>query len=394
MTGGSASLRAEFDGLQKRAIAVGAAASVAAIAGAVADPLQFYRSYLVAWLFWLGIGLGSLGIVMLHRMTGGSWGFAIRRLLEAGMRTLPLLAVLFVPIAIGMTRLYPWTDEAAVARDPILQHKAVFLNPTFFLARTAIYFVVWMGSAALMLRLSTRGDRTGDPRHDRRARAWSGPLVAVYGVSMTLAAVDWAMSLEPHWFSTMYGVIFVVGQALSTLAFALVASSWLQRREPFRRWLSADHFHDLGNLTFAFLLLWAYATFSQFLIVWSGDVGEETPWYLARTRGGWQVVALALVLLHFALPFLLLLWRRIKRDTNILPKVALLLIAMRLVDVFWLVGPAFHPEGLSIHWLDLALPVAIGGFWLAFFVHQLKGRPLLSLQDAHLEAMLEQPETR
>jgi hypothetical protein len=306
------------------------------------------------------------------------------------MRTLPLLAVLFVPIAIGMTRLYPWTDEAAVAHDPILQHKAVYLNSSFFLARTAIFFAVWIGSAALMLRLSGRADRTGDSRHDRRARFFSGPLVAVYGVSMTLAAVDWAMSLEPHWFST----IFVVGQALSTLAFALVASSWLQRREPFRRWLSADHFHDLGNLTFAFLLLWAYASFSQFLIIWSGDVGEETPWYLARTRGGWQAVALALVVLHFALPFLLLLWRRIKRDTSVLPYVALLLLAMRFVDLFWLVGPAFHPEGLSVHWLDLVLPVAIGGIWLAFFVHHLKGRPLLSLQDAHLEALLEQPEAR
>jgi hypothetical protein len=390
----TANLRAEFDALQKRAAIVGALASLAGIAGLASDPLQFYRSYLVAWLFWLGIGLGSLAIVMLHRMTGGSWGFAIRRLLESGMRTLPLLAVLFVPIAIGMTRLYPWTDEAAVAHDPILQHKAVYLNSSFFLARTAIFFAVWIGSAALMLRLSGRADRTGDSRHDRRARFFSGPLVAVYGVSMTLAAVDWAMSLEPHWFSTMYGVIFVVGQALSTLAFALVASSWLQRREPFRRWLSADHFHDLGNLTFAFLLLWAYASFSQFLIIWSGDVGEETPWYLARTRGGWQAVALALVVLHFALPFLLLLWRRIKRDTSVLPYVALLLLAMRFVDLFWLVGPAFHPEGLSVHWLDLVLPVAIGGIWLAFFVHHLKGRPLLSLQDAHLEALLEQPEAR
>jgi hypothetical protein len=215
--------------------------------------------------------------------------------------------------------------------------------------------------------------------------------VGVYGVTMTLAAVDWAMSLEPHWFSTMYGVIFVVGQALSTLAFAIVASSWLHKREPFRRWLSADHFHDLGNLMFAFVLLWAYTTFSQFLIIWSGNVSEETPWYLARTRGGWQGAALALALFHFVLPFLLLLWRRIKRNTSVLPWVALLLLAMRFVDVFWLVAPAFHPEGLVVHWLDVVVPIAIGGFWVAFFVQNLKGRPLLSLQDAKLEAMLEQP---
>jgi hypothetical protein len=387
----SGSLRIEFDGLQRRALAVGVVASIAAAAGAVADPVQFYRSYLVAWLFWFGLGLGSLAIVLLHRMTGGSWGFAIRRLLESGMRTLPLLALLFVPIAVGMPRLYPWTDVATVAHDPVLQHKSAYLNAPFFLARTALFFALWIGSAVLMLRLSTKSDRTGDPRHERRARFFSGPLLGIYSVTMTLAAVDWAMSLEPHWFSTMYGVIFVVGQVLSTLAFAIVASSWLHRREPFSRWLSADHFHDLGNLMFAFVLLWAYTSFSQFLIVWSGNIGEETPWYLARTRGGWQSVALALAIFHFAVPFLLLLWRRIKRDTAVLPYVAILLLAMRFVDLFWLVGPSFHPEGLSIHWLDVVLPIALGGLWLAFFVQQLKGRPLLSLQDAQLEAMLEQP---
>jgi uncharacterized membrane protein YciS (DUF1049 family) len=384
-------LRAEFAGLPRRARVVGAVAAIAAIAGGLADPLQFYRSYLVAWLFWIGLGLGSLAIVMLHRMTGGSWGFAIRRLLESGMRTLPLLAILFVPIAIGMNRIYPWTDAAAVASDPLLAHKAPYLNSAFFLARAAIFFAVWIGSAALMLRLSHKSDRTGDARHEKRARLFSGPLVGVYGVTMTLAAIDWAMSLEPHWFSTMYGVIFVVGQVLSTLAFAIVASSWLHRREPFRRWLAADHFHDLGNLMFAFLFLWAYTTFSQFLIIWSGNVAEETPWYLARTRGGWQGAAFALVLFHFALPFLLLLWRRIKRNTSVLPWVALLILAMRFVDVFWLVAPAFHPEGLVVHWLDVVVPIAIGGFWVAYFVQNLKGRPLLSLQDAKLESMLEQP---
>ena len=383
--------RKELDQVERRALLVGAAAAVAAVAGGLADPQQFFRSYLVAWLFWLGLGLGSLAIVMLHRMTGGSWGFAIRRLLESGMRTIPLLALLFVPIAIGMRQLYPWTDEAAVAADLVLLHKSAYLNEKLFLARAALFFLLWIGSAALMLRLSARSDRSGDRKHEKRARLFSGPLVALYGVTMTLAAVDWAMSLEPHWFSTMYGVIFVVGQALSTLAFAIVAASWLGKREPFRRWLAPDHFHDLGNLTFAFLLLWAYTALSQFLIIWSGNLSEETPWYLARTRGGWQAVALSLVLLHFAVPFLLLLWRRIKRDTTLLPYVALLLLAMRYVDVFWLVRPAFRGEGPSVHWLDLAIPVAIGGLWLALFVRGLKGRPLISLQDAHLEAMLEQP---
>ena len=384
-------LRAELDAIRKRALLVGGVASLAAVAGAFVDPLQFHRSYLVAWLFWIGIGLGSLAIVMLHHMTGGSWGFAIRRLLEASMRTLPLLALLFVPIALGIDRVYPWADEAAVAGDLLLQHKQPYLNEPFFLARAIGFFALWIGSAVIMLRLARKTDRTGDKRHEKRARLLSGPLLAIYGITMTFAAIDWGMSLEPHWFSTMYGVIFVVGQALATLAFAIVASSWLGRHDPFKRFLKADHFQDLGNLMFAFVLLWAYTSFSQFLIIWSGNVSEETPWYLARTHGGWQVLALALVVLHFAVPFLLLLWRRIKRDTAVLPFVALLVLAMRYVDVTWLVAPAFHPEGLSLHWLDLAIPVAIGGLWLAFFVHNLKGRPLISLQDANLETMLEQP---
>ena len=389
MTAPLAPLSADLAAIRKRALAIGAVAAVASVAGAIADPVQFYRSYLVAWLFWLGLGLGSLAIVMLHRITGGSWGFAIRRLLESGMRTLPLLALLFVPIAIGMPKLYAWTDAAAVAADPVLAHKAPYLNTTMVLARAVLFFAVWIGSAALLLRFSRKSDRTGDPRHERRARAVSGPLIGLYGVTMTLAAVDWAMSLEPHWFSTMYGVIFVVGQVLSTLAFAIVASAWLRKHAPFDRWISGDHFHDLGNLMFAFLLLWAYAAFSQFLIIWSGNVAEETPWYIARTHGGWGAVALVVVVFHFAVPFLLLLWRRIKRDTSTLPLVALYLLAMRYVDVFWLVQPAFHPGVFALHWLDVAAPVAIGGFWLASFVQGLKGRPLISLQDAQLQDALE-----
>jgi hypothetical protein len=249
------SLRSEFDRIQKRALVVAAVATVAVAAGAFLDPGAFYRSYLLAWLFWIGLGLGSLAIVLLHRMTGGSWGFAVRRLLEAGMRTLPLLALLFLPIAFGASRLYPWADRAVVEHDALLLHKSAYLNLPFFLARAGAFFLLWIGSAWIMLRLSGKTDRTGNPRYEKRARLFSGPLLGIYGVTMTFAAIDWAMSLEPHWFSTMYGVIFVVGQALSTLAFAVVASSWLRQHDPFRRFMAVDHFHDLGNLMFAFVLV-------------------------------------------------------------------------------------------------------------------------------------------
>lgn len=383
-------LRADFDRIQRIALAIGALAAVAVVVLAILDPLQFLRSYLFSYLFWLGLSLGSLAIVMLHHMTGGSWGFAIRRLLEAGMRTLPLMALLFVPCLVSIDRLWPWAAAGAAEHDALLAHKAPYLNVPFFVARVGLYFAIWIGLGAILLRLSAKQDRTGDPGPGRRARTLAGPGLALYGLSMTFAAFDWAMSLEPHWFSTMYGVIFIVGQVLSTLAFSIVAAAWLQRRPPFSRFLVAGHFHDLANLMFAFVLLWAYVNFSQYLIIWSANISEETPWILHRTGHGWQNVALLLCGFHFLVPFLLLLSRKAKRSTHMLASIAGLLILMRFADLFWLIGPAFHREGLAVAALDVATPVALGGLWIAWFVQQLKGRPLISLQDVKLQGSLEQ----
>ena len=385
------SLRADFDRLQRTALAVGVVASVAVLLLAFRDPQQFYRSYLFAYLFWLGLSLGSLAIVMLHHLTGGSGGFAIRRLLEAGMRTLPLMALLFLPLVLAVERIWPWAaHDVASAHDPLLEHKAGYLNVPFFVARTAFYFAVWIWFAWIMLRLSSKHDRTGDPGPERRARTLAGPGLGIYGLTMTFAAFDWGMSLEPHWFSTMYGVIFIVGQVLSTLAFAVVAAAWLRKRPPFSRFLAVGHFHDLGNLMFAFVMLWAYVNFSQYLIIWSANISEETPWILHRTGHGWQNIALFLIGFHFLVPFFLLLSRKTKRSTQTLAAVAVLLIVMRFADLYWLIGPAFHREGFAIDALDLVTPVALGGLWLAWFVQQLKGRPLISLQDVRLQGSLEQ----
>lgn len=384
-------IREDFDRLQRRCLLVGGLATVAALYGVFTDPLQFCHSYLYAYLFWLGLALGSLAIVMLHHMTGGSWGFAIRRLLEAGMRTLPLMALLFVPILFAIERLYPWAAHDATAHDALLQHKAPYLNVPFFIARTVLYFALWIGLSRILLRWSAKQDRTGDAGPVRRARTLAGPGLGIYGLSMTFASIDWAMSLEPHWFSTMYGVIFIVGQVLSTLAFSIVAAAWLQKRPPFSRFLSTAHFHDLGNLMFAFVMLWAYVNFSQYLIIWSGNLAEETPWYLHRSGQGWQTLALGLIVFHFCVPFLLLLSRKTKRSAHVLAAVAMLLMMMRFVDLYWFIGPAFHRDGLAVHWMDFVTPIALGGLWLAWFIRQLKGRPLVSLQDVNLAHMLEEP---
>jgi hypothetical protein len=387
----TANIRSHFDRLQRRALLIGALATAVALYGAFTDSTQFFRSYLFAYFFWLGLSLGSLAIVMLHLITGGSWGFAIRRLLEAGMRTLPLMALFFVPILFAIQTLYPWAAHDAAAHDELLQHKAPYLNVPFFIARSVLYFALWIGTSWILLRYSAKQDRTGDAGPGRRARTLAGPGLGMYGLTMTFAAVDWAMSLEPHWFSTMYGVIFIVGQALSTLAFSVVVAAWLQKRPPFSRFLSTSHFHDLGNLMFAFVMLWAYVSFSQYLIIWSGNLAEETPWYLHRTGHGWEALAIGLIVFHFAVPFLLLLSRKSKRNSQVLAIIALGLLAMRFVDLYWFIGPAFHRDGFAIHWLDFVTPVAIGGLWLAWFIRQLKGRPLISLQDSALERMLEEP---
>jgi len=375
--------------VQRRAFLVAAVGGAALAAGFLLERERFFQAYLVAWLYWLGPALGSLAIVMLHNMTGGAWGFAVRRLLEAGMRTLPWMALLFLPVAAGVHELYEWSHADVVAADPVLTHKAPYLNVPFFLARAALYFALWAGLALVIVRLSDRYDRKLSVKALRRLKVTSGFGVVAYVVTMSFAAFDWGMSLEPHWFSTIYGVHFIVGQALSTLCFAVIVAARLTRHEPFSRWLGAGHFHDLGNLTMAFVLLWAYVSFSQFLIIWSANLPEEAPWYLVRTGPAWSGIALALVVCHFVAPFVILLVRANKRDVRTLSTLAGVLFLVRFLDYYWLLAPAFDGGAFAPHWLDLAAPLALGGLWVGLFVRNLRGRPLVSLQDAKLLGHLE-----
>jgi hypothetical protein len=366
-----------LDRIQRGALAAGAAALVACALGAIADPQRFFEAYLVGYLFWTGIALGCAALLMLHHLVGGGWGMAIRRLLESGTRTLPLAALLVLPVLAGLGRLYVWARPEAVAGDALLQHKQPYLNVPFFVARTAFYFAVWLALAWLLNRWSAEEDRTGSPAVRGRLQKLSGPGLVLYGLTVTFASVDWVMSLEPHWYSTIYGVVFMVGQALATLAFAIAALLVVGARPPLAEFLTVQNFHDLGNLTLAFVMLWAYVAFSQFLIIWSGNLPEEIPWYMARMRGGWGVVAAGLILFHFVLPFLLLLARENKRRLRTLGTLAAAMLALRLVDLYWIVAPAFRQQGLALHWMDLAAPVGVGGLWVAAFVWQLKRRPLL-----------------
>jgi hypothetical protein len=370
----------------KPAVAVGLVALGGSVAGGLANPDQFFRSYLLAFVFWNGLAVGSLAVLMLQYLTGGAWGVAIRRQLEAATRTLPLTALAFVPLLFGMHRLYEWTHADVVARDALLQKKTLYLNIPFFTVRAAVSFAAWMLVAYFLNRWSREQDTHADHKPiDRKLQLLSGGGLVVYALTTTFTSIDWVMSLEPHWYSTMYGVTFMVSQALGGLALATLAVVVLSRREPLADFLGGRHLHDLGKMMFAFTMIWAYVNFSQYLIVWSGNIPEEIAWYLARFRGGWGMVGLAILFLHFFLPFLLLISREANRNPRILRLAAGLLVVMRFVDVAWLVLPAFSQGVFRIHWMDLAVPVGLGGLWLAYFARNLATRPLLPVNDPGFE---------
>ncbi|HBL28439.1 MAG TPA: hypothetical protein DD490_16525 [Acidobacteria bacterium] len=379
---------AAVDRLRLLALGVGGAAAVALLIGLVMQPGYFYRSYLAGWVLWAGVALGSLVLAMLHTMTRGSWGVAGRRVLEAAARTLPYVLLLAVPLAFGLQELYPWSRPEA-AHDHLLQKKAAYLNPAGLGIRTLIYFALWIFLMMTLDRLSARQDRDPDPDLIARMKRIAAPGIAFWALAVTFAAVDWLMSLDPHWFSTIYGVWLMGSQGLSAIAFLILMSVWLWRRAPMDAYLRPGHFHDWGKLMFAFTMLWAYFSFSQFLIIWSGNLPEEIGWYLRRTTGGWGGLALIIVLFHFALPFLMLLSRDLKRSPRFLVYIAGLMLVMRAVDLFWQVEPGFegrHQPGF--YWMYAAAPVAIGGIWLWLFLGELKKRPLLPVNDPYLPEAL------
>jgi hypothetical protein len=366
--------------LRGGALAAGLAGSAACAVGFTYHPQQFYAAYLVAYVFWLGVSLGSLAIALLHHLTGGGWGVVIRRPLEAAYGTLPLMVVLFLPVVLGIDALYPWARPEVVAHDALLQGKASYLNVEFFQIRAVVYFVLWILLGLVTNRITSGVDPAEEPRRQRWLALISGPGLILWCLSVTFAAIDWVMSLEPHWFSSMYGVLYMGGFAVSGMALALFTVCKLAGCPPWDESLTPQRLNDLGNLQLAFTVFWTYISFMQYLIIWTGNLPEESIWYARRTTGGWDFIAVLLICLHFALPFLFLLSRENKRDPARLMKVALLLLAMRLVDLFWLVQPALS-EKLTLSWLHLAAVIAIGGWWLALYAWRLPARAALPVYE-------------
>ncbi len=375
---GSELLRPQLDRIQNGALILGLVALLACVLGARSNSSQFFHSYLIAFLFWLGAALGCVAILMLHHLVGGGWGLILRRLLESGTRTTPLMALLAIPLLFGLPHLYSWTHAAPAAPNSLLHFRSVYLSVRFFVVRTAVYFAIWLVLVYYLNKWSFEQDRTGEPSVLRRLRTLSGPGIVIYGLTATFASVDWLMSFVQEWYSTAYGLLFVVSEVLTALALVIAAAMLLANREPLSNVVSRQRLLDLGNLILTFVMLWAYIAFTQFLIIWAGNLPEEISWYRIHIRGGWIAIVVALLLFHFALPFVLLLFRYIKGQARTLSALALGLLLIRLMDVWWSVEPTLHPT-IRLHWMDVLAPLGIGGIWIAVFVWQLKAKPLLPL---------------
>jgi len=375
--------------ISQRSLVIGVVFAVISIALALKTPDEFYRAYLLGFMCWLGVALGSMAILMIRHLTGGGWGTVIRRILGAAMRTLPLLAILFIPVILGIRHLYIWAQPLSNIEDKHLREHLEQITQTYltwngFVVRAIFYFAVWNVLSFLLSLWSKQTDRAGAPDNSGRFKAVAGPGLILYGFTISFAAIDWIMSLDPSWISTIFGLVILIGEVLSAMCFAVVVERILFNYKPMSEMLTADFVHDHGKWMLTFIMVWAYFSFSQWLIIWAGNLPAEITFYLRRLNGGWGSIGLILVLFHFAVPFAMLLSRPFKRNIRKLVWVAVWLILMRYLDLFWIIEPNFS-KTLTVTAADIVVPIAIGGIWLWFFFRNLALLPLLPAydQDAH-----------
>jgi len=370
---------------QGPALIVGILGLVGAGIGWFLSPVEFFRAWLPAFVFWFDIVAGAVAVMCLQYVTGGEWGVLIRRPLGAASRTMPLMLIFWIPLALGLGSVYVWANHAVVSTDPALQMKQQWLNPMSWIVRSIIYFAIWTIWAWRIRVLSLDFAKTRSPYTELSRRRWSAAGLLMIVLTLTLCSVDWVMSLEPKWYSSMFGISFTIGAGLSAFAFVTLFLCLLSGTTAMEEILKPSHFRDLGNLMLAFTMLWAYTNFSQFLLIWYGNIKEETPYYLKRMHGAWGYMAAALILFHFFLPFFMLLMRAIKDNPKTIIIVTILLLLMRYVDIYWLTAPAHYGEHFHFSWIAIAAFLGIGGIWLWFFIQQLKGQTIIPIHETWVE---------
>lgn len=400
MNRSSAELQQKYAGMSRIALIAGAIGVVGLVIGWVTDSTKFYQSYIFGYAYWMTLNLGLLGWMLLHNMTAGKWGFTIRRFLQAGTFSgsffrspLVLMAILFIPIIIGSHSLYEWMHPGVMETDHMLHKKEFYLNQPFWYGRLIFFFLFWIGISVISKRLLDKEEATLDPTRSRMRtiQRTSAVGLVLFVLSMNFAWTDWTMSLEPHWFSTMYGVIMLAGGALSAIALSNGMTVTSSENAPFSKYLDTKTYHDLGNLMFALTIFWAYVSFSQYLIIWAANLAEEAGWFLKRIDGPNEVIAYMLLIFHFAFPFLVLIQRWVKRNPRTLRTMALYILTMHFFDMFWQIKPAFQTiesasHELNMHWLDFAAVLGIGGLWLFVFLTALARMkaPLLPAHDPRM----------
>jgi hypothetical protein len=379
--------------IAQRSLIVGVVFGIVAVILAFVRPQEFYRAYLLGFMCWLGVALGSMAILMIRHLTGGGWGMVIRRMLGAAMRTVPLLALLFIPVILGMHKVYIWAQPLDQISDKHLREHLEDITKTYlttngFILRAVFYFAIWNLLSFLLSRWSRQTDRAGAPDNTQRFKAVAGPGLILYGFTISFAAIDWVMSLDPSWISTIFGLIILIGEVLSAMCFAVVVERILFNYRPMSEILKPDFVHDHGKWMLTFIMVWAYFSFSQWLIIWAGNLPAEITFYMRRLNGGWGYVGLILALFHFAVPFTILLSRPFKRNIRKLVWLAVWLMLMRYLDLFWIIEANFS-KTLAVTVADIVVPVAIGGFWLAYFFRNLGSLPLLPAYDPSAREVLQ-----
>lgn len=377
------------------ALLMGSLSMIASCVGALSDPTRFFQSYLFSYMFWIDVTLGSLLLLMIYPLTGGTWGAATRRIIQASTSTLSWMTLLFLPIVFGMSKIYPWLDPAQM-NDPKIVHKAAYLNIPAFCLRAAFYFAVWNALNYFTSRWSRGVEKEGDILTQAKLRSLSAGGLVAYALTASFASFDWQMSLEPRWYSTIYGMIYCSAQALSAFSFALIVFVAVTRKTENEKLFPVKTRRDLGSLLLTMVIVWAYLTFMQYLVIWMGNLPEEATWFVHRVHGGWQVLAVLLITFQFGLPFCALLFRNSKDNLQNLAIIAWVVFLLRIVDRYWNIMPSLYPSRVAVHWQDLLTFIGIGGFWMTAFIRTLKRYPLFATQDtdwpaqpiqeAHLDA--------
>lgn len=379
---------AESRWLLRAALLAGVGCGIALGIGAIFDPAQFFRAYLAAYLWCLNIALGSMVLVMIYYITGGAWGFIIRRMLEASVKTLPLLAIGFIPVALGAGSLYLWAQPDIVASNRLLQQQSIYMNWPFWCIRAAVYFTLWLTVAFFLCRWSRKQDASSKPGMFLWLNGLSGFGLLIYGITTHFASVDWIISLQPEYHSSICGPLLASQQLLSGFAAAVFALTLLCHRKPLADLVSTKTLTDLGSLLLAFVILWSYMWWFEFMLIWIANLPADVIWYVDRVRGGWLWVVIVLVVFGFTTPFLLLLQRVVKQRPAALGRIAMLVLLMQLMFTHWTILPAFRPANFGDWWMSLLTPPALGGIWLAMFLWQFRRAPLLAQNDQNVLAVV------